>query len=106
MRLSRPELRLRFRLVWNYGLVGITFIVSAEMRVLRTSAFVGARYGMVSVAAGPNLDIGKLGLERSIDFISDEGKVDIDTSAIALGGHAGFLFNPGEPELWPDISKR
>ena len=71
-------------------------IVSAEMRVLRTSAFVGARYGMVSVAAGPNLDIGKLGLERSIDFISDEGKVDIDTSAIALGGHAGIFVQPLE----------
>ena len=69
-------------------------IVSAEMRVLRTSGFVGARYGMVSVAAGPNLDIGKLGLQRSIDFISDEGKVDIDTSAVALGGHVGLFVQP------------
>ena len=49
---------------------------------------------MVGVAAGPNLDIGKLICVRSTYF--DEGKVDIGTSAIALGGHAGIFVQPLE----------
>ena len=97
MRHSRPGLRLRFRLALELSgpKIGITVLTSypprcgsCEPAPLLVHAMV-----MVSVAAGPNLDIGKLGLERSIDFISDEGKVDIDTSAIALGGHAGILFS-------------
>ena len=69
-------------------------IVSAEMKVLRASTFVGARYGMVSIAGGPHLDISTLGLERQIDFISDEGSVVIDTSAFAVGGHVGIYLQP------------
>ena len=69
-------------------------IVSAEMRVIRASTFLGARYGIVSIAAGPHLDIGKLGLQRKIDFISDEGAVEIDTSALAVGGHVGVYVAP------------
>ena len=47
-------------------------LISADFKVLRTSLFVGGRYGMVSIA-GAFFDSAQLAITRNIDFISDEG---------------------------------
>ncbi len=71
-------------------------VVSADFKVLRTSVFVGGRYGMVSVAGGLLLDSAQLQVVRNIDFISDEGVVSLDTAASAVGGHASIFVEPNE----------
>lgn len=69
-------------------------LVSADFKVLRTSIFVGGRYGIVSLAAGVLLDSAQLKFVRNIDFISDEGTVSLDTAATAIGGHASIFVEP------------
>ena len=69
-------------------------LVSADFKVLRTSLFLGGRYGMVSVAAGVLFDSAELQFVRNIDFISDEGTVSLDTAATAIGGHASIFIEP------------
>ena len=69
-------------------------LISADFKVLRTSLFVGGRYGMVSIAGGLLFDSAQLAITRNIDFISDEGLVTLDTAASALGGHASIFVEP------------
>ena len=71
-------------------------IVSANMRVLRASAFMAAALGPLQIAAGPYVDFGKLTLNRQLDFITHEGSVDIDTQAQGLGGHVALFIQPLE----------
>lgn len=71
-------------------------LVSADFKVLRTSLFVGGRYGIVSVAGGLLFDSAQLKFVRNIDFISDEGVVSLDTAASAIGGHASIFVEPNE----------
>lgn len=71
-------------------------LVSADFKVLRTSLFVGGRYGIVSFAGGILLDNAQLKFVRNIDFISDEGTVALDTAATAIGGHASVFIEPTE----------
>ena len=64
--------------------------------MLRTSLFVGGRYGIVSIAGGILFDNAQLQFVRNIDFISDEGVVSLDTAASAVGGHASIFVEPIE----------
>ena len=71
-------------------------IVSANMRVLRASAFMAAALGPIQLATGPYVDFGKLTLARQLDFITQEGSVDIDTQARGVGGHVALFTQPIE----------
>ncbi len=69
-------------------------LVAANMRVLRASAFVGVALGPINLAAGPYIDFGKLNLARQIDFITEEGSVEIETQAQGVGGHIALFAQP------------
>jgi long-chain fatty acid transport protein len=64
------------------------------MQVLRTSAFVGARFGDYSVAVGPHFDAGTLAFDRAIDFIAEEGFASIETKATGIGVSASVFGRP------------
>ena len=74
-------------------------IQQSSLTSLRTTLFVAAKWGPLSVAAGPMLDRTSLSLKRAIDFIDEEGGVTIDTHTLGYGGHAALYL-----QLTPKLS--
>ncbi|MEQ9496087.1 MAG: outer membrane protein transport protein [Deltaproteobacteria bacterium] len=67
---------------------------SAQMRVVRASAFLSGRYEFLSFAVGPHFDTAKLGFVRSIDFVDTEGTAAIETQANGIGVSASVFARP------------
>ncbi len=68
-----------------------TELMTARVRVYRTTGFAGLRLGRFSLAAGPMVDAGQLSLTRGLEFFEAQGTVAIDTRATGFGAHASVF---------------
>ncbi len=82
------------RVEWPEDWAGRFDLRSANMQVIRASAFLSGRYDFVSVAVGPHFDSATLGFVRSIDFIDTEGTAAIETKANGIGVSASVFARP------------
>jgi long-chain fatty acid transport protein len=73
---------------WPDGWDGRFELEEARLQILRTEAFAGLRFGMVSFTLGGFVDVGRLGFVKAIDFVDAEGRTSLETSAIGFGGQA------------------
>jgi long-chain fatty acid transport protein len=73
------------RVVWPQAWPRRFDLVSAELQVVRFSGFAAVRFGDLAFAAGPFVDLGRLALRRSIDFVSVEGQTAVETTATGAG---------------------
>ena len=62
-------------------------IVASRPQFFRLAPFFAYRFGPVRVAAGPQVDIGRVEIKRGLDFIDTEGDVRILMSGYGFGGH-------------------
>lgn len=67
---------------------------TADVQVVRVSAFLATRFDFVSIAVGPHYDVGSLGFVRSIDFVDTEGTASIETRATGFGVSASIFARP------------
>lgn len=65
--------------------------IKTDLRVIRISPFVGARFSWLRVAAGPNIDIANLEVERATQHVLEEGKVHLALHGIGFGGQIAFF---------------
>ena len=77
------------QVTWPEDWAGRFELREASVSVLRTSAFAGVRFGDLAFAAGPFVDLGRLGFRRALDFIEAEGQATVDSRATGFGLQAG-----------------
>lgn len=82
------------QVVWPGDWAGRFDLVEARLRVLRTEAFVGGRFGPISFAAGPYFDVARLSFVKALDFVQTEGRTSIETTATGFGGQASLFYRP------------
>jgi long-chain fatty acid transport protein len=70
--------------------------VQSSLRVFRVAPFVGARFGKISFAVGPQLDIAELEATRATNMILAEGHVHLLLHGVGIGGQAAIFAQPTE----------
>ncbi len=71
-------------------------VISSEIQFLRISPFFAWRFGPVRIAAGPQVDIGRVYLKRATNHIEQEGSSAIVLSGHGFGGQAAVFAKLGE----------
>lgn len=70
---------------WPSDWAGRHEIIASQITVFRLAPFVGYRLGRLRLASGVHVDLGRLQVERGLDFIDAEGDVAIDLDGTAVG---------------------
>jgi len=78
------------RVKWPGVWTGRFEIVSSRLQSFRLAPFFGWRFGQVRIAAGFHLDITQLQVEKSLDFVDQEGTVALDLNGVSAGGHVSL----------------
>ncbi len=81
---------------WPVGWPGRFELQKAKLTDLRISAFAGASFDRFAVAAGPFMDVASLLIERSLDFVEEEGQTQIDMRARGFGATIAAYFRPSD----------
>ncbi len=90
---------------WPADWAGRNEIISSQLMVVRVAPFVAGRLGPIRLAGGAHVDLGRLQLERNLDFVDTEGDVRIDLSGHTLGVDLS-AFYPVSRELDLGLSYR
>lgn len=77
---------------WPADWEGRHEIVATDLQVFRAAPFVAWSFGKLRVAAGAHLDLGRLQIERNLDFIDMEGDVAIDMDGRGFGVDASAYY--------------
>lgn len=72
--------------------------ISTSARVFRIAPFVGARWGAVAIAAGPQIDLASLEVQRATNHVLEEGQARLALSGAAVSAQAA-LFVEASKEL-------
>jgi long-chain fatty acid transport protein len=76
---------------WPEAWEGRHEIISSSLQVFRLAPFVAWRFGPVRVGAGMHVDVASLKVQRRLDFVDQEGTVDLSLSDVGFGGHASVF---------------
>lgn len=71
-------------------------VSSSALKVFRVAPFISGKYKSVSIAVGPLLDWGDFQLSRSLNFISEEGQVEVETTGHGFGAHGGIFWKTND----------
>jgi long-chain fatty acid transport protein len=69
-------------------------ILSSRPQFMRVTAFGAYRWGPVSVAIGPQVDIGQIQIHKATHHISEEGSVRMALRGVGIGVHAALAYQP------------
>jgi len=72
-------------ITWPADWPGRHEIIATELQVFRAAPFFAWSFGKLRVAAGVHVDLGRLQIERNLDFIDMEGDVAIDMDGRGFG---------------------
>jgi long-subunit fatty acid transport protein len=77
---------------WPDGWAGRHEILGSDLAVARAAPFVGWRHGRLRLAGGLHVDVARLGLRRTLDFVDQEGDVELSLRGAGVGVDlAGFV---------------
>jgi long-chain fatty acid transport protein len=68
--------------------------LESSQRVVRIAPFVGARFKMVSVAAGPQIDLGQVEVKRATNHVLEEGSAHLLLDGSGIGAQAAVFVEP------------
>jgi len=77
---------------WPADWAGRHEIVATELQVFRAAPFAAWSFGKLRVAAGMHVDLGRLQIERNLDFVDMEGDVAIDMDGRGFGVDASAFY--------------
>jgi long-chain fatty acid transport protein len=77
---------------WPSSWSGRFEAIYSRPQFFRLAPFFAYRIGPVSIAAGPHVDIGRLDVHRSLNFIDAEGSIRALLSGAGFGGHASAFW--------------
>lgn len=79
---------------WPLSWPGRFELTKAKLTDLRISAFAGAKLGDFALAIAPFLDLASLRIERSLDFIDQEGRTEMELSGRGFGLSLAAYYEP------------
>lgn len=85
---------------WPEGWPGRFESLRSQPQFFRVAAFFAYRFGPFAIAAGPQVDIGRVETIRALDFVDQEGRVHLLLSGVGAGGHAGIFWRATQ---WLDL---
>ncbi|MEJ7603266.1 MAG: outer membrane protein transport protein [Kofleriaceae bacterium] len=77
---------------WPTDWPGRHEIVATDLQVFRAAPFFAWSFGKLRVAAGAHLDLGRLQIDRNLDFVDLEGDVAIDMDGHGFGVDASAFY--------------
>ena len=71
--------------------------IESQLRVFRLAPFVGVGTKRISIAAGPQIDVGSLVIRRATNHVLEEGSVHVAGSGSSVGAQVALFFRPLDP---------